>query len=176
MPLAKLVTLPPNESDSESDDDSVKNWPNGVEEDTGARRKRGRFAKVLRDLGISKKGQSNGKNASRTNSFTAGLNQPTDRSLEPNSSTPVKAGVDKIRTLQGYHPGTNRDRMDFMEAHSLLTEKGLAVSAEQVSIFLTAGMYNLDIALFSLTHYQTTLSYRFSSPPQMISSNLSWHD
>ena len=43
-----------------------------------------------------------------------------------------------IRTLQRYHGGPNEDRTIFMEEHSALAKKGLAVSVEQVSIFLTA--------------------------------------
>jgi hypothetical protein len=49
------------------------------------------------------------------------------------------APVHKLRTLQRYHGGPNQERMAFMEAKSALTEKNLAVCAEQVSIFLTSG-------------------------------------
>lgn len=45
----------------------------------------------------------------------------------------------KLRTLQRYHGGPNQERMAYMEQHSALTKRKLAVSAEQVSIFLTAG-------------------------------------
>ena len=42
------------------------------------------------------------------------------------------------RTLQRYHAGPNEERTEFMERQSALTSKGLAVSVEQVSIFLTS--------------------------------------
>ena len=42
------------------------------------------------------------------------------------------------QTLQRYHAGPNEERTVFMERESALTNKGLAVSVEQVSIFLTS--------------------------------------
>lgn len=54
------------------------------------------------------------------------------------------APVQKLRTLQRYHGGPNQERMAFMEKHSALTAKDLAVSAEQVSIFLTAGKISMS--------------------------------
>jgi hypothetical protein len=50
------------------------------------------------------------------------------------------APVQKLRTLQRYHGGPNLERMEYLEAHSPLTRRKLAVSAEQVSMFLTAGV------------------------------------
>ncbi|KAF2103893.1 hypothetical protein NA57DRAFT_28939, partial [Rhizodiscina lignyota] len=43
-----------------------------------------------------------------------------------------------FKTLQEYRGGRNLERVLYMERHSALTEKGLAVSVEQVSIFLTS--------------------------------------
>ena len=43
---------------------------------------------------------------------------------------------DYVRTLQRYRGNPNEERTDFMEKNSALREKGLAVSVEQVSIFL----------------------------------------
>ncbi|KAJ9663695.1 hypothetical protein H2198_000707 [Neophaeococcomyces mojaviensis] len=44
----------------------------------------------------------------------------------------------KVRTLQQYHAGPNQDRIEYMQRHSTLGKRGLGVSVEQVSIFLTA--------------------------------------
>lgn len=49
--------------------------------------------------------------------------------------------IQKLRTIQRYHGGPNKERMAFMEAKSALTARNLAVCAEQVSIFLTSGKY-----------------------------------
>ena len=43
---------------------------------------------------------------------------------------------DYVRTLQRYRGNPNEERTNFMERNSALKEKGLAVSVEQVSIFL----------------------------------------
>jgi len=51
------------------------------------------------------------------------------------------AGLQKLRTLQRYHGGPNEERMAYMEARSPLAGKKMAVSVEQVSMFLTSGNY-----------------------------------
>jgi Mg2+ and Co2+ transporter CorA len=45
-------------------------------------------------------------------------------------------GIGMIRTLQSYQASRNDARTDFMERHSPLTPRNMAVSAEQVSLFL----------------------------------------
>ncbi|SPO06202.1 related to Mg2 transporter protein, CorA-like [Cephalotrichum gorgonifer] len=54
-----------------------------------------------------------------------------------------------MRSLQRYRASPNEARSEFMEAHSSLAPKGLAVSAEQVSIFLLAD--NTVISFFELS-------------------------
>lgn len=44
----------------------------------------------------------------------------------------------QTHSLQQYHAGPNKDRIEYMQRHSALGRKGLGVSVEQVSIFLTA--------------------------------------
>lgn len=51
-----------------------------------------------------------------------------------------------LTTLQRYRASSNEARNDFMERHSALAERGLAVAAEQVSMFLTSD--NTVIAFF----------------------------
>ncbi|KAH8148424.1 uncharacterized protein LAJ45_07526 [Morchella importuna] len=46
--------------------------------------------------------------------------------------------VNRIKTIQKYYGGPNKERTQYMERHSSLASKGLAVSVEQVSMFLTA--------------------------------------
>jgi hypothetical protein len=45
---------------------------------------------------------------------------------------------DKIKTLQSYTGGPNIERIMYMEKHSSLAPKGMAVSVEQVAIFMTS--------------------------------------
>ncbi|KAL2142858.1 hypothetical protein VTI28DRAFT_689 [Corynascus sepedonium] len=45
--------------------------------------------------------------------------------------------ISQLRTLQRYHASPNDPRTQFMEKHSALSSKNLAVACEQVSMFLT---------------------------------------
>ncbi|KAL3423222.1 putative CorA family metal ion transporter [Phlyctema vagabunda] len=118
LTLQKLVHLHPedeSEFDSDSDDESSK---------TTAQTRRGRFAEVFQDFFGSTKDDD------------ADREKGTGFVVGHTNGVPT-APVQKLRTLQQYHGGPNQERMAFMERHSALTRKGLAVSAEQVSIFLT---------------------------------------
>lgn len=54
-----------------------------------------------------------------------------------------------IRSLQRYHASANEPRTEFMEAHSSLARYQMAISAEQVSIFLTSD--NTVISFFEVS-------------------------
>lgn len=58
-----------------------------------------------------------------------------DNRLKP----PTQSLIRTPRTIQRYGGGRNQERAAYMEKHSALTKNKLAVSAEQVSIFLTGG-------------------------------------
>ena len=68
-----------------------------------------------------------------------------------------------MRTLQRYHAGTNEERTEYMEEHSALRPKQLAVSVEQVSIFLTSD--NTVVSFFeqSAEDVETPILGRISS-------------
>jgi Mg2+ and Co2+ transporter CorA len=57
--------------------------------------------------------------------------------------------VNAFRTLQRYHSSPNDARTDFMESHSALSSRSLAVAAEQVSMFITDD--NTIISFFELS-------------------------
>ncbi|TPX13095.1 uncharacterized protein E0L32_006521 [Thyridium curvatum] len=65
-----------------------------------------------------------------------------------NSTTPLSKQV-KPRTLQRYHASPNSARTLYMERHSGLSSRGLAVAAEQVSIFITND--NTIISFFEMS-------------------------
>jgi len=74
-----------------------------------------------------------------SNNFSTYAEPPAEKAEIGNSAVyhsgqPVRS----VRTLQRYRGGPNAERIDFMEAKSALTARNLAVSVEQVSIFLTA--------------------------------------
>ncbi|KAL9119530.1 MAG: hypothetical protein Q9187_003919 [Circinaria calcarea] len=74
--------------------------------------------------------------------------QPVARSVDTDNSgsgfvtgnghVPVEKVAIPTRTLQRYHGGPNEERTEYMEKKSALANKGLAVSVEQVSIFMTS--------------------------------------
>ena len=100
----------------------------------------------------------NGKVPARHGGLQNGYYTPNGVSLASKiTSTP-------IRTLQQYHGGPNQERNEFMEKHSALAEKKLAVVVEQVSIFLTSD--NTVVSFFeqSADDIEIPILDRLSSP------------
>jgi hypothetical protein len=134
LTLQKLVHVHPDSdgSDSESDHGDANGRPRT--------RKRG---------GLMKRAKKMLFGAHMTSSFAEKhrkvvpiTNAPGDEYMRGHTEGEPNAPMQKIRTLQRHRGGPNQERMAFMEAHSPLKKKSLAVSAEQVSIFLTSGKLN----------------------------------
>ena len=96
-------------------------------------------------------------------------------SIRPELEDPMKAyGVETMhknlqtRTLQNYHGGTNEERTEFMEHNSALRAKGLAVSVEQVSIFLTSGNTVVSFLEESADDLELPIIGRLSSPETVL--------
>ncbi|KAI0512724.1 hypothetical protein F5B22DRAFT_637541 [Xylaria bambusicola] len=88
------------------------------------------------------------------------MHQPTGLSDIFNPST--------LRTLQRYHAAPNAARTEYMERHSALANKGLAVSAEQVAMFITSD--NTVIAFFeqSADNVEEPILARLQSPTTIL--------
>ncbi|KAI1423550.1 hypothetical protein F5Y12DRAFT_785921 [Xylaria sp. FL1777] len=73
-----------------------------------------------------------------------------------------------LRTLQRYHAAPNAARTEYMERHSALASKGLAVSAEQVAMFITSD--NTVIAFFeqSADNVEEPILARLRSPTTIL--------
>ncbi|KAI2637283.1 hypothetical protein GGS21DRAFT_510841 [Xylaria nigripes] len=71
-------------------------------------------------------------------------------------------------TLQRYHAAPNASRTEYMEQHSALAAKGLAVSAEQVAMFITSD--NTVIAFFeqSADDVEEPILARLRSPTTIL--------
>ncbi|KAK5947659.1 hypothetical protein PMZ80_001813 [Knufia obscura] len=69
----------------------------------------------------------------------------------------------KVRTLQQYHAGPNQDRIEFMHRHSTLGRRGLGVSIEQVSIFLTADNTVISFFEYSAQDVEIPIMRRLQS-------------
>jgi Mg2+ and Co2+ transporter CorA len=158
LTLQKLVHLPPDgeDSDLEAEDDKSVGKP-----------KRGRLSKIWRNFSRGKV-KDTYPEKQRQASMVAGVHDSSLINGFVNGYTDGvrSAPVYKLRTLQRYHGGANQERMAFMEKHSALTRRKLAVSAEQVSIFLTTGLSpSFDIVTNWLTYLadNTVISFFQSS-------------
>ena len=129
LTLQKLVKIPPEDSDSESDyhsdneDDSLNTLKKGLSKSTSMQL----IDKLF------------GRGHSPTSAADPAIEAPQH---EGSLSSNLLAAKERVpifpqpRTLQRYNGGANLDRTIYMEEHSALTKKHFAVCAEQVSIFL----------------------------------------
>jgi hypothetical protein len=143
LTLQKLVHLHPDkedQSDSESDDDGQTDVP---------RPSKGRTAKFFRKIFSGSKAKEKYDEKQKEADLVAGVHDPTNGYITGHTDGTPSAAIQKLRTLQRYHGGPNKERMTYMEAHSPLTKRKLAVSAEQVSIFLTAGRSFFQLRSYS---------------------------
>jgi hypothetical protein len=137
-----------------------------------ARPRRGRLSKAFHKM-FSRSARKNEYDDKQRRASTATGITPPNGFVMAHTDGITDAPIQKLRTLQRYHGGVNQERMNYMEHHSPLTRRGLTVSAEQVSIFLTAGKTRVFRLMFQLLIGQTTRSSHFSSHRLMISSSLS---
>ncbi|RDL39758.1 Uncharacterized protein BP5553_04098 [Venustampulla echinocandica] len=156
LTLQKLVHLHPDDSDSDSDDDHHS---------PGEKRpKHGRFWKGLRKLFSSSKSRQKYDEEQRKASMASGIYDTTNGFIAAHT----KGAVKKHRTLQRYHGGPHQERMTFMEAHSPLTAKKLAVSVEQVSIFLTADNTVISFFESSADDIEIPILQRLDTPDTVL--------
>lgn len=69
-----------------------------------------------------------------------------------------------LRSLQRYHASTNEARTEFMERHSSLAPYKMAISAEQVSIFLTSDNTVISFFEVSAGDVERPILTRLSTP------------
>ena len=69
-----------------------------------------------------------------------------------------------LRSLQRYHSGGNEARTEFMERHSSLAPQKMAISAEQVSIFLTSDNTVISFFEASAGDVERPIITRLSTP------------
>lgn len=131
MTLFKLIHLHTDEN-SECDSDS---------EDGGSIKSRSGWQNLSNRIKGIFKSKAKAKQE-MTNIVGVSVNGNVKGHTEGDLDAPVK----KMRTLQRFHSGRNEEGMVYMEKHSVLTAGQEAVSAEQVSIFLTEGNVPFYIA------------------------------
>ncbi|WYZ39855.1 hypothetical protein EsH8_IV_000196 [Colletotrichum jinshuiense] len=73
-----------------------------------------------------------------------------------------------VRTLQRYHASANEVRTEYMERHSSLISRGLAVSAEQVAIFLTSDNTVISFFEMSAEDIERPMTIRLGDPSTIL--------
>ncbi|KAI1172940.1 hypothetical protein F4777DRAFT_559680 [Nemania sp. FL0916] len=135
LTCVKLICLPDSDDESSDEEDSDETSEKGLLH--GARK---RFRQWRSGKKVCHKSTASvlerGRRASIAGARPA--YQPTGFSELFNPTT--------FRTLQRYHAAPNAARTEYMERHSAVVAKGLAVSAEQVAMFITSD--NTVIAFF----------------------------
>ncbi|KAI1122530.1 hypothetical protein F5Y10DRAFT_253841 [Nemania abortiva] len=152
----KLVRLD-DDDDSSDEEDCEESTDKSVLRSTGERlRQLVRRKKVLdlapaSSLEKGRRPSSVGHNSTRRSTGFSGT-------FNPNT----------VRTLQRYHAAPNTARTEYMEKHSALANKGLAVSAEQVAMFITSD--NTVIAFFeqSADNVEEPILARLQSPTTIL--------
>jgi hypothetical protein len=132
MTLFKLIHIHEDEEESECGSD----YDGSIHKDPSISRKAKN--KLRRMFSPRPKGSYPGVAGRST---TTSANGSVNGSITGHTSGDKDAPIKKMRTLQRFHSGRNEEGMMYMERNSVLTPRRLAVSAEQVSIFLTAGAY-----------------------------------
>ncbi|KKA22779.1 CorA family metal ion transporter [Rasamsonia emersonii CBS 393.64] len=72
------------------------------------------------------------------------------------------------RSLQRYRGGPNEERIEFMERHAVLASRGLCVTLEQVSIFLSADNTVLSFFDASAGDVEAPIIKRLNSPETIL--------
>ncbi|KAI1810367.1 hypothetical protein GGS20DRAFT_579931 [Poronia punctata] len=164
MKLVRLLDEDSDNSDEDEDEDQDQDEVAPRVEGNGAWHTAGR---KLRRWIIGKKVQhptaANVLEKGGLSSDTAGhsfTHQPTGFSDVFNPNT--------ICTLQRYHAAPNAARTEYMEKHSALATRGLAVMAEQVAMFITSD--NTVIAFFeqSADDVEVPILARLRSPTTIL--------
>ncbi|KAK3944338.1 putative transporter [Diplogelasinospora grovesii] len=159
LTLQKLVHL--FDSDDEDSDDDAKSWTSGRSHKTFWKRMKRMFGG--RRLG--RQAAETGLETGNTDTASGGvhgdiMSQPTGFSdaLDPT----------QIRTLQRYHASPNDSRARFMERHSALHRKDLAVACEQVSMFITRDNTIISFFEYSATDIENPIIRRLQTPDTII--------
>ncbi|KAI0976337.1 hypothetical protein F4678DRAFT_469315 [Xylaria arbuscula] len=153
----KLVRLV-DDDDSDDEEDFNDSPDEGAKRGAGQRFRRwisGKKVQHPTTVGVLEKGL--GTVGSQGNEFPQGPTGPSGI-FNPNT----------LRTLQRYHAAPNAARTEYMERHSALASKRLAVSAEQVAMFITSD--NTVIAFFeqSADNIEEPILARLQSPTTIL--------
>ncbi|KIW21411.1 hypothetical protein PV08_01991 [Exophiala spinifera] len=175
LPLQKLIYLDEREEYESSDEESSETSGSIKDQDSEyhariltERRMRKRLKKrkgaivSLWDDIFKPKRRKRDSNTSPPGSYNEEI-KPSN-SFRHASKVEIPWAPKKVRTMQGYHSGPNQDRIDFMERHAVLRDRGIGVSMEQVSVFLCADNTVISFFEYSAHDVQTPIIRRLQTP------------
>ncbi|KAF2809145.1 uncharacterized protein BDZ99DRAFT_463952 [Mytilinidion resinicola] len=161
LTLQKLVKLADDDSDSDSDNEDFGPVRKPKHKKT---KKTKSFYKRFRDFLSQTPTNADMEHTWQTEDKSVTLDGTvTARSLQ--SSAQRK---EQIRTLQRYRGGPNIERTIYMERNSTLAKKKLAVSVEQVSMFLTSDNTVISFFEHSAGDIETPILKRLMSSDTII--------
>ncbi|KAL4920458.1 hypothetical protein BDW62DRAFT_6093 [Aspergillus aurantiobrunneus] len=108
------------------------------------------------------------------NRDTDGAGSRPEKNAEKNGSSKAPRFGDvadvpgTARSIQRYRGGPNEDRIAFMERHAVLAAKGLAVTLEQVSIFLLADNTVISFFEASAEDIEAPIARRLTQPETIL--------
>ena len=167
LPLQKLMVARPSNRDCDSDDCDCES----DEESVKREKSKSGFASWL-----SKNFHPNRKTKLHPASVatTSDIDDPLKGYAAANgNSKPTKRST-KMRTLQQYHggPNTNIERTEYMEKHSALAAKHLAVGVEQVSIFLLSDNTIVSFFESSAADVEIPIISRLETPETLLRTSV----
>ncbi|KAF7549134.1 hypothetical protein G7Z17_g6617 [Cylindrodendrum hubeiense] len=139
LTLQKLVHLVEDDSDSSDSSSTYSHKPHGALKDS------------IKDFWRSRRGPADEEKDVLGNGIAPSIGD-------------LLQETSMIRTLQRYHSSGNEARTEFMEAHSSLTPYKMAISAEQVSIFLTSDNTVISFFEISAGDVERPIVTRLSTP------------
>ncbi|KAK5214014.1 hypothetical protein LTR99_004897 [Exophiala xenobiotica] len=174
LPLQKLINLDEQYDDDYFDDDNDNDDDSSVKDRDSVyqeriiteermrkhrRKRKGAILSLWEDIFKPKKKR---QSASTAEQFNEQIN-PSNL-LRHASKIESPWAPQKVRTMQRYHSGPNQDRIDYMERHAVLRNRGIGVSMEQVSIFLCVDNTVISFFEYSAHDVQTPIIRRLQSP------------
>lgn len=155
----KLVRLVDDDNDSDDDDDDKLEDAT----DWNMLRKAGRWLQ---------QGIPGNKPLPRTSASALEkgnrLSTPARGFMQQSSGLSDISNPNTFRTLQHYHSAPNVARTEYMEKHSALAARGLAVSAEQVAMFITSDNTVLTFFQQSADNVEEPILARLRSPTTIL--------
>jgi Mg2+ and Co2+ transporter CorA len=171
LSLQRLVNLQESGSGDEDSSDSEDEKPRWKEknkhearrklaEKGHGKRQKGAILTLLSDMLKSKRDHE------RSSGHSGALNSANG--FKESSSIQAPWAKRQSRSLQQFHAGPNLDRLDYMERHSALSPKGLSVSMEQVSMFLTHDNTVISFFEYSGQEIEIPIVRRLRSPETIL--------